>query len=63
MFTIIYRDQKWELKDGMTVRDAILKVGLDVEAVLAVRDGKLINEETLTRGGDVIRLVAVISGG
>jgi len=63
MFTIIYRDKKWELKDGMTVRDAILKVGLDVEAVLAVRDGQLINEETLTRDGDVIKLVAVISGG
>jgi len=63
MFTITYRDKKWELKDGMTVRDAILKVGLDVEAVLAVRDGQLINEETLTRDGDVIKLVAVISGG
>jgi len=63
MFTIVYRDKEWKLKDGMTVRDAILKVGLDVEAVLAVRDGQLINEETLTRDGDVIKLVAVISGG
>jgi sulfur carrier protein ThiS len=63
MFTIVYRDKEWELEDGMTVRDAILKVGLDVEAVLAVRDGQLINEETLTRDGDVIKLVAVISGG
>jgi sulfur carrier protein ThiS len=36
---------------------------LDVEAVLAVRDGQLINEETLTCDGDVIKLVAVISGG
>jgi sulfur carrier protein ThiS len=63
LFTIVYRGKKWELKDGMTVRDAILKVGLDVEAVLAVRDGQLINEETLTCDGDVIKLVAVISGG
>jgi sulfur carrier protein ThiS len=63
MFKIVYRDKEWELKDGMTVRDAILKIGLDVEAVLAVRDGQLINEETLTRDGDVIKLVAVISGG
>jgi len=63
MVTIVYRDKEWQLKDGMTVRDAILKVGLDVEAVLAVRDGKLINEETLTCDGDVIKLVAVISGG
>jgi sulfur carrier protein ThiS len=63
MFTIVYRDKKWELTDGLTVRDAILKVGLDVEAVLAVRDGQLINEETLTRDGDMIKLVAVVSGG
>jgi sulfur carrier protein ThiS len=63
LFTIVSRGKKWELKDGMTVRDAILKVGLDVEAVLAVRDGQLINEETLTCDGDVIKLVAVISGG
>ena len=60
---IVYRDKRWELKDGMTVRDAILKVGLDVEAVLAMRDGQLINEETITRDGDVIKLIAVVSGG
>jgi sulfur carrier protein ThiS len=47
----------------MTVRSAILKLGLDPEAVLAVRDGQLINEATLTRDGDTIKLVAVISGG
>ena len=47
----------------MTVRDAILKVGLDPQAVLPVRDGKLINEATILHQGDVIRLVAVISGG
>ncbi len=60
---IVYRDKEWQLKDGMTVRDAILKVGLDVEAVLAVREGQLINEETIIRDGDVIKLVAVVSGG
>jgi sulfur carrier protein ThiS len=47
----------------MTVRDAILKVGLDPEAVLALRDGLLINEETILADDDVIRLVAVVSGG
>ncbi len=47
----------------MTVRDAILKVGLNPEAVLAVRNGKLINEETVLDENDEIKLVAVISGG
>jgi len=60
---IVYRDQEWEVKGGMTVRDAILKVGLNVEAVLAVRDGKLITEDTVLRDEDEIKLVAVISGG
>ncbi len=60
---IIYRDKEWNLRGGMTVRDAILKVGLDPQAVLALRDGKLINEETITREDDTITLVAVVSGG
>lgn len=60
---IIYRDKEWEIRGGMTVRDAILKVGLDPEAVLALRDGKLVNEETITREDEVITLVAVVSGG
>jgi sulfur carrier protein ThiS len=63
MVKVIFRDKEWELRAGMTVRHAILKVGLDPQAVLPVRDGKLINEATITRQGDVIRLVAVISGG
>jgi len=60
---LIYRDQVWELRPGMTVRDAIRKVGLDPEEVLAVRNGQLINEETLTGTDDEIKLIAVISGG
>jgi len=47
----------------MTVRDAIRKVGLDPDAVLALRDGVLINEETILDEGDVVKLVAVVSGG
>ena len=63
MVKVILRNREWELRPGMTVRSAILKLGLDPEAVLPVRDGQLINEATLTRNGDTIKLVAVISGG
>jgi sulfur carrier protein ThiS len=63
MVKVILRNREWELRPGMTVRSAILKLGLDPEAVLAVRDGQLINEATLTKDGDTIKLVAVISGG
>jgi sulfur carrier protein ThiS len=51
------------MKPGSTVRHVIQHVGLNPESVLALRDGTLINEDTLTREGDTIKLVAVISGG
>jgi sulfur carrier protein ThiS len=60
---LIHRNREWEVKAGMTVRDAILKAGLNPEAVLAVRDGRLINEDTKIQDGDTIKLVAVVSGG
>ena len=60
---IIYRKKEWTLRGGMTVRDAIIKVGLAPEAVLAMRDGKLINEETILQENDTVTLVAVVSGG
>ena len=63
MVQVMFRDKEWELRAGMTVRDAILKVGLNPESVLAVRDGKLINEATILKDGDTVKLVAVISGG
>jgi sulfur carrier protein ThiS len=63
MVKLIHRQQEWEIKAGMTVRDAILKVGLNPEAVLAVRDGQLINEDTKIQDNDVIKLIGVVSGG
>lgn len=60
---IIYRNEEWELKGGLTARDAIVKVGLDPEAVLVVRDGELITDDTILDDGDTIKLIAVISGG
>lgn len=63
MVTVIYRDNTWEVKPGSTVRHIIEKVGQNPESILAVRNGKLINEETLIEDGDIIKLVAVVSGG
>jgi sulfur carrier protein len=60
---IVYRDKVWELKGGMTARDAIRKVGLDPEAVLVVRNGELVTEDTILRDEDEVKLVAVVSGG
>ncbi len=62
-FVLKFRDKEWTFPAGMTVRDAIKKAGLQVEGVLPVIDGKLVTEDTITKPGDEIRLVAVVSGG
>jgi len=58
-----YREKVWELKGGLTARAAIEKVGLDPEAVLVVRNDKLITDDIVLEEGDEVRLIAVISGG
>lgn len=60
---IIHRDKEWELEGRMTVRQAVEQVGLIPETVLAVRDGKLLTEDTVLEPDDVVKLVSVISGG
>jgi sulfur carrier protein ThiS len=60
---IIYRDREWEVRANINVRDAIKKGGLNPETVLATREGKLITEDIQLKADDVIKLVAVISGG
>lgn len=60
---IIYRDREWELTGRMTVRQAIERVGLIPETVLAVRDGKLLTEDTMLEPEDTVKLISVVSGG
>jgi sulfur carrier protein ThiS len=57
------RDKVFEVRAGMTVRDALRHVGLLPESVLATRKGELITEDEILREGDEVKLVAVISGG
>ncbi len=59
-----YRNQEYEVPAGMTVRDAIKKVGLQPETILAVVDGKLLTDDVILRVEmKTVKLVAVISGG
>ena len=60
---VIYRDKQWELQGRRRVRDVIKAVGLLPQAVLAVRNGKLLTEDVMLDEDDEIKLVAVISGG
>lgn len=57
------RDKVFEVNPGITVRDAMLKHGIQPEAIIPTKDGELITEDEIIRDGEEIRLVAVISGG
>lgn len=61
--TLTHRQETFTLPPGMTLRQAIIKCGLNPEATLAVRQGELITDEVLIRAGDRIKLVSTISGG
>ena len=61
--TLKLRDKVYEVPAGMTVRDALLRLGIEPESVLPTRSGQLITDDQQLQDGEVIRLVAVISGG
>ncbi|MCK5646504.1 MAG: MoaD/ThiS family protein [Anaerolineales bacterium] len=60
---MILRKKVYEVKAGMTIRDAILKLDIMPESVLPVKNGELLTDDEILKDGDEIRLVAVISGG
>lgn len=60
---IILRDKEYELKAGMTLLSCLKKLDILPQTVLATRDGELIEEDEILQDGQVIKLVAVISGG
>lgn len=47
----------------MTLLSSLEKIGVLPESVLAVRNGEMILEDEILKDGDVVKLVAVISGG
>jgi sulfur carrier protein ThiS len=63
MVKLILRNQEYEIRPGVTLLAALKKIGLLPEAVLAVRAGEMILEDEILQDGDVVKLVAVISGG
>ena len=63
MFKVTYRNKEWQLEAGITLRQAISKVGLNPENVLGLRQGKLISDDTTLADGDEVVLVTIVSGG
>lgn len=60
---LVLRGKEYEVRAGMTLLDALKKSAIVPEGVIAVRDGVLLVDDEILRNGDVIKLVAVISGG
>jgi len=60
---LILRGKEYEVKPGMTLRHSLLKIEVNPVSFLATRQGELITEEEILHDGDVIKLVAVVSGG
>ncbi len=60
---LLLRGEEYEVRAGMTLRDALRKIGVRSEAVLTTRQGQMITDDEILAEGDVIKLIAVISGG
>ena len=63
MVTLVLRNQEYQVRPGMALIDALKKISILPESVIATRAGEMITEDELLRDGEVIKLVSVISGG
>jgi sulfur carrier protein ThiS len=61
--TLLHRGKRFEVRSKTTLRDAIRKIGLSPEGVLAVRNGELVTDDRILLAGEEITLISVISGG
>lgn len=60
---LILRGKEYEVKPGMNLLAALQKCNIVPESVIATRDGDMILDDEILKDGDVVKLVAVISGG
>ena len=63
MVKLLLRNKEYEVKPGMTLLSALQKIEVVPESVIATRDGEMILEDEILKDGDVVKLIAVISGG
>jgi sulfur carrier protein ThiS len=61
--TLLLRDKTYPVLSGISIRQALVMIGVDPQNVLPTREGELVSEDELLKEGDAIKLVAVISGG
>jgi len=60
---LLFRNHEILVKPGLSLKNSLDKAGFQPGEVLAMREGDLVTEDEVLKDGEVIRLVAVISGG
>ena len=60
---LILRDKEYEVKPGMTLLDSLKKINVLSESVIATRNGEMVLDDEILKDSDVVKLIAVISGG
>ena len=60
---LIMRGKEYEVRSGMNLLDALRKIAILPESVIATRNGEMILEDEILKEGDIVKLIAVISGG
>jgi sulfur carrier protein ThiS len=60
---LVLRNKEYEVKSGMTLLSALQKISIVPESVIATREGEMILDDEILKDGEVIKLIAVISGG
>jgi sulfur carrier protein len=63
MVKVIFRNTERQIPGNITIRELITDLGLNPQSVLAVKDGKLVNNETRLGNQGEVKLISVISGG
>jgi len=60
---LVLREKEFEVRPGMMLLDALKKSNIVPESVIATRKGEMILDDEILEDGDLVKLVAVISGG
>jgi sulfur carrier protein ThiS len=60
---ITYHRQQWDVQSGYSVRETLVKIGIDPEQVVPLRNKRVLSGQAQVEPGDEIKLVNIIAGG
>jgi len=63
MVRLVLRDREYEVQGGITLHQALKRLRIPSQTVMAVREDELITEDERLKDGERVVLIPVISGG